>query len=78
MRGISIHRDKAGERLAWHWRVKGARWDYRLSPTRGLWREGIEFTLSGGAGRLLCVDDAVLYSLGFEEAALADLQRGPA
>jgi hypothetical protein len=54
----------------WSWRIYGNLWEFRLEPEgrRGLWRNGTSLGNAVGDTPLLCPDDAVIFSLGFEMA----------
>jgi hypothetical protein len=73
VRGIKVEREKSGDRLKWTFKVRGATWEYVHSPDRRLYRLGRRVE---PADQVLCVDDAVLYALGFETGGLWDFNSG--
>lgn len=53
---------------AWHWNAGGAEWTYAGLPDRGLWRNRVSVFPRRGKHQPLCVDDAVIFSLGWEHS----------
>jgi hypothetical protein len=62
----------------WSWRVDGNLWEFRLDleGRRGLWRNGTTLSHAVRDTPLLCTDDAVIYSIGFEYGLVCDEPEG--
>lgn len=58
--------DKKGK--AWFWLVAGVQWSYTVLPDRSLYRKGVDLTEEIERCKLLCVQEAVVYSLGYERS----------
>lgn len=71
LRGVACEKH---DRHAWHWHVAGVRWDYRTFPGRKLYRAGHLVPFSSKA--VLCLDDAIVYSLGYTSGIEGGLSAG--
>lgn len=58
----------------WTWFLDGVRWEFRISPVRGIWREGVTYASEIQRVPLLCVDDAVIFSKGVERGRAPTLR----
>jgi hypothetical protein len=54
------------DKHAWQWMAKGVLWQFRTHPHKGLWRAGVRVDEGGDTVPLLCVDDAVIFAIGYE------------
>jgi hypothetical protein len=62
VRGFSVEKRDRG----WTWVVGGVKWSLEMLPERTLRRRGVDLTPMGRNILVTCVDDALLFSFGFE------------
>lgn len=56
----------------WSWVLCGAVWQFTTLPKRGLWRNSASVLPHFGPHQPLIVDDAVMFSLGWEHRAFGE------
>lgn len=64
LRGLEVTKQDRTDAQVWSWKLRGQRWDFKLTPERALYRNGV--LVMATLAHLCCADDAVLYSLGYE------------